>query len=75
MSNYELFILGGSFLLVVGLIKFFSSVTSRQPVMAGVFIFMIGGGLLVYANAMTPQGMSPSDVPDALFKAIGYILN
>ncbi|MGR3724026.1 hypothetical protein LGT41_0000870 [Abyssibius alkaniclasticus] len=71
MSDYEIFILGGSFLLIIGLIKFFASVTTRKPIGVGVLIFAVGGGLLVYANTLQPGGMMPADVPNALFKLIG----
>ena len=73
MSDYELFILFGTFLLIIGLIKFFTSVTSRRSVGAGLLIFAVGGGMLVYVNTMTPSGLKPGDVPDALYKLIGII--
>lgn len=75
MTEYEGVILAGSFLLIIGLLKFFTSVTSRESVGLGLFIFLIGGGILAYANTLKPEGMHPGDVPAALVKAIGMVFN
>jgi len=75
MTYYEVFVLAGSFLVIVAVLKFFSSVTSRQPVAFSLIVFLLGGGMLVYANTLVPQGLKLSDAPGALVKAIGMIFN
>lgn len=75
MSDYDVFVLLGSFFIIIGVLKFFTSVTSREPVGFALILFLLGGGGLVYANTLKPDGMHPSDVPGALVKAIGLIFN
>jgi len=75
MSNYEIYLLTGVFLLLVSLITGFSAVTNRRPVGLALVIFIVGGFALYYASALNAGGNLAADIPGAVFKLYAKIMN
>jgi len=73
MTDYDIFILGGSFLIIAGVINVLAALSSGRPVMWSLVVSLVGGGMLLYADSVSPSGFAPQDVLTALFKAVGMI--
>jgi len=73
MTDYDIFILGGSFLIIAGVINVIAALSSGRPVMWSLVVSLVGGGMLLYADSVSPSGVEPQDVLTALFKAVGMI--
>ena len=46
---------------------------SRRPYQA-LLLFLIGGGMMYYANVMNPDVYSLSTIDDAILRVVGWVL-
>jgi len=70
MSQYELFLLGGSSMIVLAVLLFFTAATQDQPIQKSLAIFLLGGVLLYFADINSSHGLVPSDIPGVFIKFV-----
>jgi len=75
MSNYEIALLWATGLLILSLIVVFTAVTNRRPIGAGLVIFVLGGFALYYASTFNNDGNLVQDIPGAIYKLYGKVMN
>ncbi len=83
MSNYELSILAGAVFLLFGVLALVGSMTNKSSFKFAVIFLLLGGGALYYAHISNfddadlsvSLGLNISDIPEAMYKLIGNILN
>ena len=70
MSKYELFLLGGSSMLVFAALLLFSAGAHDKPLVKSAAFFMLGTGLLYVADRYSSSGIVPGDIPSVFIKFI-----
>jgi len=75
MSNYEIYLLTGVFLLLLSVLTGFSAVTNRRPVVFALVMFVMGGFALYSASTQSAGGNMAADIPVAVFKLYATIMN
>ena len=70
MSKYELFLLGGSSMLVLAVIFLFSAGAHDAPMRKSMAFFMLGAGLLYFADKYSSSGIVPDDIPGVFIKLV-----
>lgn len=68
MSRYEMFLLGGSAMLMLAVLMFFSAASRDQPIQKSMVAFVFGGVLLYFADINSSNGIYPGDVPSVIYK-------
>ncbi len=83
MSSYEIYLLSGSLLVLLGILSAIATMTNWASAKYAVLFLVLGAGLLYYAHISNFDGLDFSnskglfigDVPDAIYKLIGKVLN
>lgn len=70
MSHYEMFLLGGSAMIALAVLLFFSAASRDNPVRKALVVFILGGVLLYFADLYSPNGIEPGDIPSVLYKFV-----
>ena len=68
MSRYEMFLLGGSSMIVLAVLLFFTAATQDQPVQKSLAIFLLGGVMFYFADSYSASGLVPGDIPATFIK-------
>jgi hypothetical protein len=74
MSEYDLLLVGGSSVLILALILFFSASWQDGSIKKSVMAFIFSGLLLAAADAQTLHGINPGDIPDSFARLITAIV-
>lgn len=75
MSVYEIAILWGSLAIVIALIAGFSAYSNGASYWFSLLLLLLGGGLVYYAYTQNGNAIDPRDIPIALYRMIGGLLN
>jgi len=83
MSTYEISLLAGSLMVAFGLLALVASLTNKRAIVTALFFLTLGGGAFYYAHISNFDsadlsvsiGLNLTDIPDALYKLAGRILN
>jgi hypothetical protein len=70
MSKYEMFLLGGSSMVVFAILLLFSAGARDQPLRKSMAFFLLGAGLLYMADKYSSSGIVFADIPSAFIKLI-----
>jgi|LGOV01.1.fsa_nt_gb predicted RND superfamily exporter protein len=75
MSDYEIALIWGAVLLIASLLSGFEAVTNHRSVVVAMVLFVIGGFALYYAQSLNPEGALAADLPKAIYKLYGRVVN
>ncbi len=70
MSKYEMFLLGGSSMLVFAVLLLFSAGAHDQPLRKSMAFFLLGAGLLYMADRYSSSGIVFGDIPGVFIKLV-----
>jgi len=70
MSKYEMFLLGGSSMLVFAVLLLFSAGAHDQPLRKSMAFFLLGAGLLYMADKYSSSGIVFGDIPGVFIKLV-----
>lgn len=70
MSKYEMFLLGGSSMVVFAVLLLFSAGAHDQPLRKSMAFFLLGAGLLYMADKYSSSGIVPADIPGVFIKLV-----
>ena len=70
MSKYEMFLLGGSSMVVFAILLLFSTGAHGQPLRKSMAFFLLGAGLLYMADKYSSSGIDAGDIPGVFLKSI-----
>lgn len=70
MSNYEMFLLGGSSMLVFAVLLLFSAGAHDKPLRKSMAFFLLGSGLMYMADKYSTSGIVFSDIPGVFIKLV-----
>ena len=70
MSKYEMFLIGGSSMVVFAVLFLFSAGAHDQPMRKSMAFFLLGAGLLYMADKYSSSGIVFSDIPSVLVKFV-----
>ena len=70
MSRYEMFLIGGTSMLVFALLLLFSAGSHDKPIRKSMAFFLLGSGLMYFADKFSGQGLAPGDIPGAFLKLV-----
>ena len=73
--NADLYLVIGCLLGAVAIPGAVSALTERRAPVAALFMLLVGGGLVAYAYQLSPGGLTLDEVPRALTRVIGRIIN
>ncbi len=74
MSNYEVYLLLGSVVLVVAVFMFFSAAWQDGNTKKGLIAFVLSGILLAAADSQSTNGIDPGDIPTTVVKIVQQIV-
>lgn len=74
MSNYEVYLLLGSVVLVIAVFMFFSAAWQDGNTKKGLLAFVFSGVLLAAADAQSTNGINPGDIPTSVAKLVQQIV-
>ncbi len=75
MSDYEIALIWAAVLLSASLLVGFGAVTNHRSVVPALFIFVLGGLALFYAQNQTVDANLAMDLPRAIYKLYARIMN
>ena len=70
MSKYEIFLIGGSSMVVFAGLLLFSAGAHDQPLRKSMAFFLLGSGLLYMADRYSSSGIVAGDIPGAFIKFV-----
>jgi len=70
MTHYEMFLMGGSALLALSVLMFFTAASQDMPLQKSIAIFALAAGLLLLADKSSHGGLNPADIPHVFNKFI-----
>jgi hypothetical protein len=65
----------GGPLAAVGILSFFAALVEQRRPLIGIFLMIIGCGLIGWAWEISGQELTLHDLPDSLFRILGSWLN
>ena len=78
MSNYQMLLIVGVLMLLVGSLKYLRGMVNGQTSLFSMFLTVCGGAALIGAERFSTNGVSINDVQPALlelFTQIGNLVN
>jgi hypothetical protein len=73
--DYDLILVIGIVTLVLAVPSLLGAYSENRPPRAAMILFVIGGGLVVYALAQSPSGYGFAEIPGLFVSVIGRYLN
>ena len=70
MSKYEIFLIGGSSMVVFAGLLLFSAGANDQPLRKSMAFFLLGAGLLYMADKYSSSGIAAGDIPSVFIKFV-----
>ena len=75
MMPYDYWLVGGTFLLMIGMLQYFANATGEMSVKMPVLLLLIGGGCLYYAYELSDQTLQAEDLPDSFYRVFGQFID
>lgn len=73
--NSDLLFVGGVVLIALALLVLPKRIRNGRMTAGGVFVLVLGGALVIFANAMHPEGYGVSDVPRTFERVMFRVVN
>ena len=70
----DIWLVAGVLLLLLALVGLFSAFAERRAGRLALLGMLLGGGMIVYAQRISPEGYGLSDVPDAFIRVIALFV-
>ncbi len=75
MTDYDIALIWATVLLIASLLLGFAAVTNHRSAAPAMFIFVLGGLALYYAQSQSMDPNFAEDIPKAIYKLYARVMN